>query len=361
MVEITERLWDFEAVEPGQAAPPTRVIITAEQIAEYARIAQNPDPRYAVGGGSDEYGGAPAPMPTMALSYAPLLRGEIAENNGFTALEQSRTARRQTPFAKCEAHWFRPALAGDTVTGIGRVLEKYERRGSKFVTFRIEAENQRGEPVGRYDYTCIFEYAHGQREVPQDNGAAQSKPPKSATAAAASATATTDDAQVAQAAPPAAARLLTFDTITVGDNLAELSITESQEIINRKSEFRLAGKPSESNIHNDEEFARQNIFGGTVNAGPATMSYVDQMLGLSFPLRAFYDGGSLLMRAITPFRSGDTVTFGGEITGKRVEDGRGLVECRIKGVNQRGDLVCLADAALVMAAVWNGKSLTANY
>ena len=354
MVEITERLWDFEAVEPGQAAPPTRVIITAEQIAEYARIAQNPDPRYAVGGGSDEYGGAPAPMPTMALSYAPLLRGEIAENNGFTALEQSRTARRQTPFAKCEAHWFRPALAGDTITGIGRVLEKYERRGSKFVTFRIEAENQRGEPVGRYDYTCIFEYAHGQREVPQDNGAAQSKPSRSA--AAASATATTDDApaaqavQVAQTAPPADARLLTFDTITVGDNLAELSITESQEIINRKSEFRLAGKPSESNIHNDEEFARQNIFGGTVNAGPATMSYVDQMLELSFPLRAFYGGGSLLMRAITPFRSGDTVTFGGEITGKRVEDGRGLVECRIKGVNQRGDLVCLADAALVMAA-----------
>ena len=351
MVEITERLWDFEAVEPGQAAPPTRVIITAEQIAEYARIAQNPDPRYAVGGGSAEYGGAPAPMPTMALSYAPLLRGEIAENNGFTALEQSRTARRQTPFAKCEAHWFRPALAGDTITGIGRVLEKYERRGSKFVTFRIEAENQRGEPVGRYDYTCIFEYAHGQREVPQDNGAAQSKPSRSA--AAASATATTDDAPAAQAvqtAPPAAARLLTFDTITVGDNLAELSITESQEIINRKSEFRLAGKPSESNIHNDEEFARQNIFGGTVNAGPATMSYVDQMLELSFPLRAFYGGGSLLMRAITPFRSGDTVTFGGEITGKRVEDGRGLVECRIKGVNQRGDLVCLADAALVMAA-----------
>ena len=352
MVEITERLWDFEAVEPGQAAPPTRVTITAEQIAEYARIAQNPDPRYAVGGGSDEYGGAPAPMPTMALSYAPLLRGEIAENNGFTALEQSKTARRQTPFAKCEAHWFRPALAGDTVTGIGRVLEKYERRGSKFVTFRIEAENQRGEPVGRYDYTCIFEYAHGQREVPQDNGAAQSKSPRSA--AAASATATTDDAPAAQAAqavrtaPPAAGQLLTFDTITVGDALAELSITESQEIINRKSEFRLAGKPSESNIHNDEEFARQNIFGGTVNAGPATMSYVDQMLGLSFPLRAFYDGGSLLMRAITPFRSGDTVTFSGEITGKRVEDGRGLVECRIKGVNQRGDLVCLADAALVM-------------
>ena len=343
MVEITERLWDFDAVAPGQAAPPTVVAITPEQIAEYASIAQNPDPRYRVGKGSTEYGGVAAPMPTMALSYAPLLRAEIAGNNGFTALEQSKTARRQTPFAKCEARWFRPALAGDTITGVGRVLEKYERRGSKFVTFRIEATNQRGEVVGQYDYTCIFEYAKGQREVPGadsapapagvgDNGAGDGKE------------------NAASSRPTPAPRLLTFDAIQVGDALAELSITESQDIINRKSDFRLAGPPSESNIHNDEEFARQNIFGGTVNAGPATMSYVDQMLELSFPLRAFYDGGSLLMRAITPFRAGDTVTFGGEVTGKRVENDRGLVECRVKGTNQRGDLVCLADAVMVMAA-----------
>ena len=343
MVEITERLWDFDAVAPGQAAPPTVVAITPEQIAEYASIAQNPDARYRVGNGSDEYGGVAAPMPTMALSYAPLLRAEIAGNNGFTALEQSKTARRQTPFAKCEAHWFRPALAGDTITGVGQVLEKYERRGSKFVTFRIEATNQRGEAVGQYDYTCIFEYAKGQREVP----GADSAP---APAGVGDNGNGDDKGNAANVRPtPAAPRLLTFDAIQVGDALAELSITESQDIINRKSDFRLAGPPSESNIHNDEEFARQNIFGGTVNAGPATMSYVDQMLELSFPLRAFYDGGSLLMRAITPFRAGDTVTFGGEITGKRVENGRGLVECRVKGINQRGDLVCLADAVMVMA------------
>ena len=337
MAAITERLWEYDAVEPGQAAPPTVVTITAEQIAEYADIAQNPDGRYRPGGGSDEYGGAATPMPTMALSYAPLLRGEIAENNGFTALEQSRTARRQTPFAKCEARWFRPALAGDTITGVGRVLEKYERRGSKFVTFRIEAANQRGEPVGQYDYTCIFEYARGQREVPGDSGRGQ-----------AGASAAAEAGRGTEALPRGPRSLLTFEGSNVGDALAELSITERQEIINRKSDFRLAGKPSESNIHNDEEFARQNIFGGTVNAGPATMSYVDQMLEQSFPLSAFYNGGSLLMRAITPFRSGDTVTFGGEITGKVVEEGRGLVECRVKGINQRGELVCLADAVMVM-------------
>ena len=137
-----------------------------------------------------------------------------------------------------------------------------------------------------------------------------------------------------------------------------MAVSESLEIINSKNAFRLAGRPSASNIHTDEELARQNIFGGTVNSGPATMSYVDQMLQLSFPLRAFYDGGRLLMRAVEPFRASDTVTFQGEVTGKRqtppsvppYERGRqgGVVECRVKGINQRGELVSLSDATLVL-------------
>jgi acyl dehydratase len=332
MVEQQERLWDFDAVQPGQEGPRTSVTLTPENIATYGLVAQNPDERYQKEGVNQEFGGALVPMPTMSLSYAPLLRREIAEQNGFLALEESKTARRQTPFAKCEARWFRLAQAGDTITGVGRVLEKYERRGSKFVTFRIEATNQRGEPVGQYDYTCIFEYAQGQREVPQDRGTAQPE--------------TTPTASPAQAAAPRA--FLNFDKISVGDQLATLDISESQEIINRRNDFRLAGMHSDSNIHTDEEFARQNIFGGTVNGGPATMSYVDQMLERSFPLSAFYNGGSLLMRAITPFRTGDTVTFEGEITDKRVDEDRKILECRVKGINQRRELVCLSDATLVM-------------
>ena len=327
MLDQQEKLWDYKAVQPGQAGQPTVVSITNDNIAEYARLSQNPG-----------YSGGPVAMPTMVLSYAPLLRDDIAQSNGFVALEQSRTARRQTPFAKCEIRWVRPVQAGDAITATRRVLEKYQRRGSKFVTFRIEAANQHSQKVAEYDYTCIFEYAKGQREVPQDSAASQ---PTSAE---------TGNTQRGQGAP----QLLTFDVVSVGEQLAPLTIIESQEVINRKNDFRLAGGPSASNIHTDEEFARQNIFGGTVNSGPATMSYVDQMLEQSFPLDAFYNGGSLLMRAITPFRSGDTVTFGGEITGKREiplnQGGRkgSVLECRVKGINQRGELVCVADAVMVM-------------
>ena len=337
MAERAERLWDFDAVEPGQQGADTVVAITGENIAGYAAAALCDDARY-------RHPTATAlAMPTMALSYAPLLREEIAAANGFTALEQSTTARRQTPFAKCEIRWHRPVAAGDVITASRQTLEKYERRSSRFVTFRVKAVNQRGETAAEYDYTCIFDYAGGQRERPNPAQDGNKIAPGSVDGARIGAT-----LGGAEALGPA--RLLDFASADIGTTLPELSVTESQEIINRRSAFRLAGQPNESNIHTDAEFARQNIFGGTVNSGPATMSYVDQMLQRSFPPEAFYRNGQLLMRAITPFRSGDTVTFRGEVTARHPAppgDGKGgIVKCRVRGTNQRGDLVCLADAAL---------------
>ena len=343
MVEMAEKLWTFEAVEPGQCGAETVVAITAENIAGYAEVALNGDARY-------RGPGAALAMPTMVLAYAPLLREEIAEANGFVALEQSRTARRQTPFAKCEIRWHQPVGAEDVITGRRGVLEKYERRGSRFVTFRVEGVNQRSETAVEYDYTCIFDYAGGQREVPAGSSADAAhphpNPPPEGEGIEVAATPDGGGGPSTSSGQAVSRRLLSFDSAVEGTALAELSVTESQDIINNRSAFRLAGRPNDSNIHTDEEFARQNIFGGTVNSGPATMSYVDRMLQLSFPPEAFYNGGKLLMRAITPFRSGDTVTFAGEVTGRRKEDSRAIVECRVRGTNQRGELVCLADAAL---------------
>ena len=321
MVDQQERLWTFDAVEPGQVGNETKVEITSSNIAEYARLSLNHSPAYQ--SGSSKL----VAMPTMVLSYAPLLREEIASANGFVAFEVSKNNRSQTPFAKCEIRWSVPVITGDVIIGRRRVLEKYERRGSKFVTFRVEAINQRKELVAEYDYTCIFEYAQGQREVPK-----------------------LDANQTAEATPLLASQaLVNFAETPVGHHLNELAITESQNIMNEKNDFRLAGRRSDSNIHTDEEFAKQNIFAGTTNSGPATMSYVDQMLGLSFSVDSFYSGGSLLMRAITPFRSGDTVTFRGEITDKREDGGKKLIDCRVKGTNQRGDLVCLSDGSFVLS------------
>ena len=357
MVQEKEELWLYEAVEPGQQGRLSVVTLTPEDIARYALVSQNHDLRY--------HASPASPMPTMVLTYAPLMREDIADANGFTALERSTTARRQTPFAKCEVWWWAPVKAGDTLTGNRKVFEKYERRGNRFVTFRVDAANQDGVAVARYDYTCIFDYAQGQREVPQEQGTA----------------APTLGPQIPPSATSAAKEYPSYESLEVGDLLPPLSLSESQEIINRKNDFRMFGPPSESNIHTDPEFAREGLFGGTVNrkndfrmfgppsesnihtdpefareglfggtvnSGPATLSYVDQTLEQSFPLSAFYNGGRLLMRAIEPFRAGDTVTFQAEITNKAIEDSQKIVECRVRGVNQRGDLVSLSDARLVL-------------
>ena len=324
MVEQQERLWTYDAVEVGQVGNETTVKITAENIAEYANLALNPDPRYQSGGNDL------VAMPTMVMSYAPLLREEIASANGYIAFEVSKTARSQTPFAKCEVRWYLPVVPGDVITGLRKVLEKYERRGSKFVTFRVEAINQHGEKVAEYDYTCIFEYAKGQRSVPTRSESSEDHSTKP----------TSQSTNIG---------LLNFSSASIGDILPELAITESEEIMIRKNGFRLAGRKNDSNIHTDEEFAKQNIFAGVTNSGPATMSYVDQNLGQSFPISSFYTGGSLLMRAITPFRGGDTVIFQGEITDKSEEKDMKLLKVRVKGVNQRGELVSLSDAALRFA------------
>ena len=326
----TERLWTYDTVRVGQAGAETQVTLTGEDIAEYAACAQNPDARYlmpAAGGDAPRM----MAMPTMALTYAPLLRDEIAEANGFVAQERSVTARRQTPFAKCEMRWYRPVYAGETLTGSRRVYEKYERRGSKFVTFRVSAFDEAGAVVASYDYTCIFEYSAGQRAVPDAS----------------------DQVAVAQDtdAVPDPSRFLTWEQAGTGTTLPRtLAVGETTENILRKNAHRLAGRPSESNIHTDEEFARQNIFGGAVNAGPATMSYVDRFLGLNFPPEALYQGGNLLMRAITPFRAGDVVTFSGEITGAGGNlYGQRKAQVRIRGVNQRDELVSLSDATVTFA------------
>jgi len=335
MVTQQENLWDFEAVEPGQAGKPTVVKLTAEHISRYARTAQNRDSRYVIQGVNQEFDGKMVPMPTMLLTYAPLLRDEIADNNGFIAVEESKTDRRQTPFAKCEAHWFKPVHEGDTLTANRKVLEKFEKRGNRFVTFRVEATNQNNETVAHFDYTCIFSYSKGQRDVPVEAGTAV---PEIIDEQTPTETVTTSE-------------FVDFSSANIGDRLKPLIISESAEIMIRKNDLTLAGKYKPSNIHTDEDFANKNIFAGVVNSGPATMSYVDQMLEKNFPLRAFYNGGSLLMRAITPFRSGDTVTFEGEITGKTESNSQNTLEVRVKGTNQRGELVSLSDATMVMSEI----------
>jgi acyl dehydratase len=67
----------------------------------------------------------------------------------------------------------------------------------------------------------------------------------------------------------------------------------------------------------------------------------------AFPVENILRRGSRLeMRATEPIRAGDTVTFTGRVTGKRVEGGQRLVDCELTGTNQFGQTVAIARATI---------------
>ena len=148
------------------------------------------------------------------------------------------------------------------------------------------------------------------------------------------------------------AREVSYDTIKVGDELPILVKHESQETINLYARYAPPGpRPGWSNLHTDEQFATEGIFGGTVNMGVATVAYVAELLEKAFPLaNLMSDGSRLEMRATEPIRAGDTVTFTGEVTGKREEDGHKLVDCEVIGSNQLGQVVAKARASVPFSA-----------
>ncbi len=287
-----EPLWTWDRVEVGQRGATTRVVLTAADMAEYAALARVPLAGFDIGAG--------AAMPTMMLCYAPLQRDTYASRNGFVAYEQSRSERRQTPFAKCEIRWQRAVRAGDALTAERCVRDKYTRRGSRFVTLGVDVVNQRGEAVGSYDYTCIFDAAPGR-------GGTHRERPR---------------------ADPAAAGPVAH------------VVRETRESIDARDAYRLIGERGVgSNIHTDEDFARRGLFGSTVNSGPATMSYVDRALLAVLDRDAWCARGQLVMRAITPFRCGDEVRF-------CVAADAAAGDWTVRGLNQRDELVCLAQAGV---------------
>ncbi|MDA0595539.1 MAG: MaoC family dehydratase N-terminal domain-containing protein [Chloroflexi bacterium] len=153
---INDKRWEWEAVEIGTKGDELTLDVTSESVATYAKDARNFDHAYIDAGSGD------LAMPTGIFRDCQLRRHSVAQAAGYTSLEMVEDNPRQTPFAKCTARWFAPIRVGDTLTSSAQVLEKYERRGSKFVTFRVEITNQDQERVAEYDYTCIFEYAKGQ-------------------------------------------------------------------------------------------------------------------------------------------------------------------------------------------------------
>ncbi len=320
---LTEtRTWDYGAVEVGQRAQAIVTEVTPDSIFRHASTSRSTNPAHF----SDE---PPFAMPTQIFSLAPKNRAGVAENNGMTVI----TAH-ATPFAKCEGRWFAPIRLGDTVTSVATVLEKYERRGNKFVTLRLEPHNDRGEKLAEIDHTSIFEFRKSDQPRSHSRPASPRPIPD------------IEPSPLCETSPGDAVETVTFETIEVGDAVHPFTIhspvkTEVDGVAVPEDE--MGGQSSEAS-HEPGRFPWGTIHGV---GGITIMGYLDAMLHRWAPDGTLYGGGRLLFKAIKNFRPGDTNTYRGTVTAKRERSGKRLVDIEITGANQLGRLTGVAEATLV--------------
>ncbi|PKQ28472.1 MAG: dehydratase [Candidatus Anoxymicrobium japonicum] len=134
---------------------------------------------------------------------------------------------------------------------------------------------------------------------------------------------------------------ITFDQVNVGDEIPDLEVTLEQMML-----WMYAGASGDFNlIHVDKEFGEKVGLGGTIAHGLSSMARlgrcVTDWLGDPGALKHFN------VRFASPARPGDTVTFWGKVTDKKVEEGRNLVTLEVGARIQDGTSVLTKGEAVV--------------
>lgn len=132
-----------------------------------------------------------------------------------------------------------------------------------------------------------------------------------------------------------------FDEISIGDSIPSLQKKITQEVIDRWAEVSTDFNP----LHVDPEFAKKTRFGGTIAHGHIALSFLCEMMHRWLGSGWISGGGSLAgIKFIAPIRPGQTITMGGTITEKRVDEGKNIVQADIFVENQDGEKCVVGSA-----------------
>jgi 3-hydroxybutyryl-CoA dehydratase len=304
-------LYEWDVAEIGHRSPAFSYEVTAESIADYCKAVRNDNPLYldADAAAKGPFGGIIAP-PTYVFKCAPLRRNEVMHAQGYASPEEKRD--RATPYAKSEILFQRPIRVGDTITSTVELIDKYERRGNQFITWKTEATNQNGEKVVEYTYTIIWR--RGQKDT-------SAKPAQEATAA---------PAEHPKHEPK-------------GESLPIVTKVETQEAIDQYAELTRVRPRVSASLHSDPEFAQRTIFGGTVNMGVATAAYCAEVLEKKFGPGAILKPGSRLeYKGIRPIHADTRITLSGHV----VNESPTSTNCEIHVHDDKGTLLGLATATV---------------
>lgn len=126
-------LFTYDALEVGQELPPMEVRITPEVQGRYLLATEDTHPWYWKG---SPFGGPLALPVILEDAVLGLLRRHFRLPLGHIH------ARQETEF-------LRPVPLGCTVRLVGRVAEKYEKRGRRYVVVEVTALDEGGQPLLR--------------------------------------------------------------------------------------------------------------------------------------------------------------------------------------------------------------------
>jgi acyl dehydratase len=144
----TEPQLVYEFFRIGMQLPVYVHEVTKEEIDIYCKLLQERNPIYWNDETAKKMGlqGRIAP-PMFVRKYAHfqnVLKGFKAAIPGHTI------------HASGEYHFLNPVRPGDTVTTTGTVIEKFTRRGRKFLSFELISKNQNGQTVVINRHTSIW-------------------------------------------------------------------------------------------------------------------------------------------------------------------------------------------------------------
>ena len=129
----------FEDVNVGDELGPVKHHVTESMIREYAEATGDMQPWHTRG--APPYAGVIG-HPMMATIFSTRLLGRSGIDRPSGGIH-----------AKHEYEFHGAVRAGQTVVTTGRIIEKYERRGRKYVVCESLTVDESGRPIARCKYT----------------------------------------------------------------------------------------------------------------------------------------------------------------------------------------------------------------
>ena len=160
---VQKPAYDWDMAQTGDASPPHVVQATPEFIAEFCRVVRYENPIYTSQAAARDSGlsGGVAP-PAMVLALAPVnLKAVAAAKGCVLPVDAAPAASGSGEIAVSPSKLsirFQGAMVapGDEVTSVTTTQSKTQDQDGCYISFRVSAHNQRGEPV--VDYTQTFSW-----------------------------------------------------------------------------------------------------------------------------------------------------------------------------------------------------------